>query len=118
MYLCGDKLDIYSGEDGNVVPLLALGGKGVISVMANIIPKDTHNLAQSFLDGDIATSRELQIKTVPIEKALFCETNPIPIKAAMNMMGFDVGPCRLPLVDMSDNGMDQLRKALIEYGLI
>ncbi len=118
LYLCGDALDLYSGEDGNVLPMLALGGKGVISVMANIIPKDTHNMVKSFFDEDIATSRELQIKTVPIEKALFCETNPIPIKAAMNMMGFNVGLCRLPLVEMSDNGVKQLKDALIEYGLI
>jgi 4-hydroxy-tetrahydrodipicolinate synthase len=118
IYLCGDKLDLYSGEDGNIVPLLALGGKGVISVMANILPKDTHNMVKSFLNGDIETSRKLQIKSVPVEKALFCETNPIPIKAAMNLMGFNVGSCRLPLVDISESGLAQLKKALKEYGLI
>lgn len=118
LYLCGDKLDLYSGEDGNVVPLLALGGKGVISVIANIIPTDTHNMVKSFMSGDIETSRSLQIKSVPVEKALFCETNPIPIKAAMNLMGFDVGSCRLPLVEISDAGLTQLKKALHEYGLI
>ncbi len=117
-YLCGDKLDLYSGEDGNIVPLLALGGKGVISVIANILPKDTHNMVKSFLDGDIETSRKLQIKSVPVEKALFCETNPIPIKAAMNLMGFDVGPCRMPLVEISEAGLAQLKKALTEYGLM
>ena len=109
---------MYSGEDGNIVPLLALGGKGVISVMANILPKDTHNMVKSFLNGDIETSRKLQIKSVPVEKALFCETNPIPIKAAMNLMGFNVGSCRLPLVDISESGLAQLKKALKEYGLI
>ena len=98
--------------------LLSLGGKGVISVMANIIPKDTHKIVKAFFDNDIDTCRELQIKTVPIEKALFCETNPIPIKAAMNLMGFDVGKCRLPLVEMSDCGVDKLKDALIEYQLI
>lgn len=118
LYLCGDKLDLYSGEDGNVVPLLALGGKGVISVIANIIPKDTHNMVKFFINGDIKTSRELQIKSVPVEKALFCETSPIPVKAAMNLMGLDVGTCRLPLVEISDAGMAQLKKALHEYGLI
>ena len=118
LYLCGDKLELYSGEDGNVVPLLALGGKGVISVLANIIPADTHKMVKSFLDGDIETSRELQIKSVPLEKALFCETNPIPVKAAMNLMGFNVGKCRLPLVDISEAGLNQLKKALHEYGLI
>ena len=117
-YLCGDKLDLYSGEDGNIVPLLALGGKGVISVIANILPKDTHNMVKSFLDGDIETSRKLQIKSVPVEKALFSETNPIPIKAAMNLMGFNVGPCRMPLVEISEAGLAQLKKALTEYGLM
>lgn len=117
-YLCGDKLDLYSGEDGNIVPMLSLGGKGVISVMANIIPKDTHNIVKSFIEGDIKVSRELQIKTVPLEKAIFCETNPIPIKAAMNLMGFNVGACRLPLVDISDAGLAQIKNALKEYGLI
>lgn len=117
-HLCGDNLDLYSGEDGNIVPLLALGGKGVISVMANIIPKDTHNIVKSFLNGDLETSRKLQIKTVPIEKALFCETSPIPVKAAMNLMGMNVGSCRMPLVGISDSGLAQLKKALKEYGLI
>ena len=117
-YLCGDKLDLYSGEDANIVPLLALGGKGVISVIANILPKDTHNMVKSFLDGDIETSRKLQIKSVPVEKALFCETNPIPVKAAMNLMGFNVGPCRMPLVEISEAGLAQLKKALTEYGLM
>lgn len=117
-YLCGDKLDLYSGEDGNVLPLLSLGGKGVISVLANIIPKDMHNLVKSFLDGDIETSRRLQIKSVPVEKAMFCETNPIPVKAAMNLMGFKVGPCRMPLVDISEAGLAQVKKALGEYGLL
>ncbi|NLL68540.1 MAG: 4-hydroxy-tetrahydrodipicolinate synthase [Clostridiaceae bacterium] len=117
-YLCGDKLDLYSGEDGNVVPLLSLGGKGVISVLANIIPKDTHNMVKSFLEGDLETSRKLQIKSVPVEKAMFCETNPIPVKAAMNLMGFNVGHCRMPLVDISESGLAQVKKALSEYGLI
>ena len=118
IYLCGDNLHLYSGEDGNVLPLLALGGKGVISVVANIIPEDVHKMVTSFLEGDIETSRRIQIKTVPLEKALFCETNPIPVKAAMNLMGFNVGSCRLPLVDISEKGLAQLKKAMGEYGLI
>lgn len=118
LYLCGDKLDLYSGEDGNVLPMLSLGGKGVISVMGNIIPKDTHLMVKSFFDGDMKACRELQIKTVPLEKALFCETNPIPIKAAMNLMGMNVGSCRLPLVEISEQGQEQLKRALNEYGLI
>lgn len=117
-HLCGDNLHLYSGEDGNVVPLLSLGGKGVISVMANIIPKDMHNMVKSFFEGDLEGSRALQIKTVPLEKALFYETNPIPVKAAMNLMEMAVGPCRMPLVEISESGMTQLKKALAEYSLI
>ncbi|NMA64728.1 MAG: 4-hydroxy-tetrahydrodipicolinate synthase [Clostridiaceae bacterium] len=116
--LCGDNLDLYSGEDGNVLPLLSLGGKGVISVIANIIPEDVHNMVSSFLAGDIKASRDLQIKSVPLEKAVFCETNPIPIKAAMNLMGFNVGSCRMPLVDISEKGLAQLKKAMEDYGLL
>lgn len=117
-FLCSDELIQYSGEDGNVVSMLALGGKGVISVMANIIPADTHRMVQSFMDGDLVGSRDLQIKTVDIVKALFCETSPIPVKAAMNLMGMNVGSGRMPLVDISDAGMAILKKALKDYGLI
>ncbi len=118
IHLCGDKLDLYSGEDGNVVPLLSLGGKGVISVAANIIPKDMHNMVSAFFAGDIETSRKIQINSVMLEKALFCETNPIPVKAAMNLMGFNVGPCRMPLVEISEKGLEQLKNAMKDYGLI
>ncbi|MDD4297346.1 MAG: 4-hydroxy-tetrahydrodipicolinate synthase [Ruminiclostridium sp.] len=117
-YLCGDELVIYSGEDGQVVPLMALGGKGVISVMANIIPSDTHKMAKAFLDGDIELSREIQIKTINLINAIFCEVNPIPIKAAMNEMGMSVGKCRMPLVEISAGGLSVLKAALSEYGLI
>ncbi len=116
--LCGDELIIYSGEDANVVPLMSLGGMGVISVMANIIPADTHKMAVSFLDGDIETSRSIQIKAVNLVNALFCEVNPIPVKAAMNLMGMNVGACRMPLVEISEKGLCQVRAALSEYGLI
>lgn len=116
--LCGDNLIIYSGEDGNVVPLMALGGYGVISVMANIIPWDTHKMVTAFLEGDLETSRQIQIKTVNLVKALFCEVNPIPVKAAMNLMGMNVGKCRMPLVDISAKGLETVRTALVEYGLI
>ena len=117
-YLCGDELIQYSGEDGNVVPLLALGGKGVISVAANIVPADIHKMVHSFMEGDLETSRRIQIKLDPLVKALFCETNPIPVKAAMNLMGMNAGRCRLPLVDISPQGMETLKKAMKEYGLI
>lgn len=116
--ICGDNMTIYSGEDGNVVPLMALGGYGVISVMANIIPADTHKMAAAFLEGDLETSRQIQIKTVNLVDALFCEVNPIPVKAAMNLMGMNVGKCRMPLVDISAKGLETVRSALAEYGLI
>jgi 4-hydroxy-tetrahydrodipicolinate synthase len=116
--ICGDNMTIYSGEDGNVVPLMALGGYGVISVMANIIPADTHKMAAAFLEGDLETSRQIQIKTVNLVDALFCEVNPIPVKTAMNLMGMNVGKCRMPLVDISAKGLETVRNALAEYGLI
>ena len=116
--LCGDDFAIYSGEDGQVVPLLALGGKGVISVMANIIPKDTHDMVMKFLQGDVNSSRNIQLKTLNLIKALFLEVNPIPIKAAMNLMGINVGKCRMPLVDMSDKNLEVLKAELINYGLL
>lgn len=116
--ICGDNMTIYSGEDGNVVPLMALGGYGVISVMANIIPADTHKMAAAFLEGDLETSRQIQINTVNLVDALFCEVNPIPVKAAMNLMGMNIGKCRMPLVDISAKGLETVRNALAEYGLI
>lgn len=116
--LCGDNLTIYSGEDANVLPLLALGGKGVISVMANVIPKDTHELVAKFLNGDIKGSRKIQLKTLNLIKGLFIEVNPIPVKAAMNLMGMNVGKCRMPLVDMNDKNLEILKKSMQDYGLI
>ncbi|MCX7709219.1 MAG: 4-hydroxy-tetrahydrodipicolinate synthase [Clostridia bacterium] len=116
--LCGDDLTIYSGNDDQVLPLLALGGKGVISVMANIIPKDTHDLVAKFLNGDLEGSRKLQLATLDLIKALFIDVSPIPVKAAMNLMGMNVGGCRMPLVDMSDKNLEVLKKAMQNYGLI
>jgi 4-hydroxy-tetrahydrodipicolinate synthase len=118
MNLCGDRITVYSGEDGLVLPMLALGGQGVISVMANIIPRDTHDLVTRFLEGDIEASRRIQLKTVDLVKALFSEVSPIPIKAAMNMLGMQVGHCRLPLVEMSEANANLLRNELIKYGLL
>ncbi|HEY5586276.1 MAG TPA: 4-hydroxy-tetrahydrodipicolinate synthase [Ruminiclostridium sp.] len=115
--LCGDDFTVYSGEDGVVVPFLSMGAKGVISVMANIIPKDTHDIVAKYLAGDIEGSRKLQLKTLDLIKALFIEVNPIPIKAAMNLLGMNVGSCRLPLVDMSDKYLDLLKNELKNYGL-
>ena len=116
--LCGEDFTVYSGEDGLVVPLIALGGKGVISVMANVIPRDTHEIAAKMLAGDLEGGRKLQLKTIELIKALFIEVSPIPVKEAMNQMGLGVGKCRMPLVDMSDSNRDILIKALKNYGII
>lgn len=115
--LCGPDFDIYSGNDDHVVPLLSLGGAGVISVSANIIPQDMHDMVMKFLQGDVAGSLELQLRTNIINHALFIETNPIPVKTAMNLLGFEAGPLRLPLVDMEPENLEKLKKALMEYGL-
>lgn len=116
--LCGDDITIYSGNDDQVLPLLALGGKGVISVMANIIPKDTHDLVATFLAGNLSESRNIQLRLLNLIKALFAEVSPIPVKAAMNLMGMNVGKCRLPLVDMSEKNLNYLQDTLKQYGLI
>ncbi len=116
--LCGEDFTVYSGEDGYVVPFLSMGAKGVISVMANIIPKDTHDMVAKYLSGDVEGSRKLQLDTLGLIKALFIEVSPIPIKAAMNMLGMNVGNCRLPLVDMTDSNLEILKKELIIYGLL
>lgn len=115
--LCGPDFDIYSGNDDHVVPLLSLGGAGVISVSANIIPNDVRNMVHKFFDGDIAGSLELQLKANLVNHALFIETNPIPVKTAMNLLGFEVGPLRLPLVDMEPENLEHLKKVLSDYGL-
>jgi 4-hydroxy-tetrahydrodipicolinate synthase len=115
--MCPGDFTVYSGEDGLVVPSLALGGKGVISVMANIIPQDTHDMVRCWLDGDIEKGRSIQLKTTNLIKALFCEVSPVPIKTAMNLMGMKVGKCRMPLVDMADKNIELLKSALLEYGL-
>lgn len=116
--LCGKDFAIYSGNDDQVLPLLAYGGVGVISVMANIIPKKTHDLVAKFLSGDIEGSRNIQLELIDLIKALFIEVSPIPVKAAMNLMGMNVGKCRLPLVDISDKNLGILKETLTGYGLI
>jgi 4-hydroxy-tetrahydrodipicolinate synthase len=109
---------LYSGNDDMVVPLLSLGGLGVISVVANIAPKDTHDMVQNYLDGKIHDACALQLKMKPLIDALFCETNPIPVKTAMNLIGKAVGNLRLPLVDMTDDHLALLKQRMQEYGLI
>jgi len=113
--LCQDNLWIYSGNDDQILPILSLGGIGVISVLANIIPKDVHKMVMSFLDGNIKEARKLQLDTLNLTKALFSEVNPIPIKAACNMLGFDAGIPRMPLIEMSDDGKEKLKKEIEKY---
>lgn len=116
--LCGDELNIYSGNDDQVVPLLSLGGKGVISVVSNVKPELVHNCCKAFFDGDTAKARQLQLEMLPLADALFCEVNPIPVKYAMNVLGWEAGECRLPLVEPSDAHKEQIEKALRAEGLI
>ncbi len=117
--LCGDKVDVYSGNDNEIVPILSVGGIGVISVIANVIPKDTHDIVDLYLNGETKKAIELQLKTHPLTSALFIETNPIPVKVAMNLMGMNVGSLRLPLVDdMEPKNLEYLKKELKNYGLI
>lgn len=116
--LCGPDFSIYSGDDNNVLPILSLGGTGVISTMGNIIPKDVHDMVAKFFQGDVKGAIALQLHTLNLIKALFCEVNPIPIKAAVNLMGFNAGPCRMPLSEIDDDHLALLRKEMKAYGLI
>lgn len=116
--LVPDDFYIYSGNDDMIVPLMSLKGDGVISVVANIAPKDIHDLVQKFIDCDLEGSCELQLKMKPLIDSLFIEVNPIPVKAAMNLMGFNMGKVRLPLVDMSEDNLEILKTRMKEYGLI
>lgn len=115
---CGDDLDLYSGNDDQVVPLLSLGAKGVISVLSNIMPRQTHDICQLFFDGKLAESRALQLKLLPLINALFSDVNPIPVKEALNLMGWACGECRLPLVSMQQQPKEHLRALMLEQGLI
>jgi len=111
-------IDIYSGNDDQIVPLLSLGGVGVISVLANVAPKKTHNIVASFLEGDVVISRKLQLEALPLCEALFCEVNPIPVKAALNLMGFEVGGLRRPLTSIETEHQERLFKAMKDYGIL
>lgn len=117
MRLCDGKLDLYSGEDGIVVPLLSIGGCGVISVLSNVAPKYVHDMCQAFFDGDIKGAAAMQFKALPLIDALFCEVNPIPVKTAMNIMGYDCGPLRSPLCEMEPASKMRLEKAMKEFGI-
>jgi len=117
-HLCGDDMTIYSGNDDQIVPLLSLGGKGVISVLSNVAPKETHDMVMSYLEGDIKTACKLQLEAIELVDALFIEVNPIPVKAAMNMLGYKAGDLRMPLCEISDSNKEVLRKAMVNYGLL
>ena len=116
--LCGEELNIYSGNDDQIVPMLSLGGKGVISVLSNVAPQYTHDLCAKWFAGDVQGSMEMQLKAMPLCKALFADVNPIPVKWAMNRLGWKAGPCRLPLVEPSAAVQNQLDKALRDLGLV
>ncbi|MDO8602443.1 MAG: 4-hydroxy-tetrahydrodipicolinate synthase [Candidatus Omnitrophota bacterium] len=117
-YLCGEKFDLISGDDGVTLPLLAIGGTGVISVVNNIVPKDVADMVAKFKKGDLEGARKLHYKLLPLVKAVFLETNPIPVKTAMSLMGM-IGPdLRLPLCSMAEANLEKLRKALKDYGLL
>ena len=116
--LCGDALDVYSGNDDQVTALMSLGGKGSISVLSNILPEVAHNIAAKYLEGDHAESARLQLEYLDLCNNLFIDVNPIPVKEAMNMMGMNVGDCRLPLYRMSDDAREVLRKSLAKHGLV
>ncbi len=116
--LCGDNLYIYSGDDDIVVPAMAAGGIGVISVVANVMPKEVHDMCQAFLDGNAKESLEKQLYLYDLAKAMFVEVNPIPVKTAMNMMGMEVGGLRMPLCEMEEQNAEKLKNVLMQYGLV
>lgn len=116
--LCGPDFDIYSGNDDQILPVLSLGGKGVISVLANVAPKDTHDMVLNYLNGNTKEATRLQLKAIDLIKALFVEVNPIPVKAALNKMGFAVGSCKMPLCDMEEKDLELLHTNMKNYGLI
>ena len=115
---CGDKLDVYSGNDDQIVPIMALGGKGVISVMSNVAPEITHNIAQLCLDNNFPEAANLAARYLRLANSLFIDVNPIPVKEMLNMMGINVGSCRLPLCDTDDAKREQMRAALADAGLL
>ncbi|MCC8107198.1 MAG: 4-hydroxy-tetrahydrodipicolinate synthase [Clostridiales bacterium] len=118
MSLADGQVDLYSGNDAEIVPIMALGGIGVISVLSNIAPRQTHEITEAFFEGDIKKSCELQLKAIDLVEALFCEVNPIPVKKALNLLGMEVGPLRAPLFEMEDANAARLEKAMKEYGVL
>ena len=117
MALTDGNIDLYSGNDDQIVPLLSLGGKGVISVLANVAPKETHDICEKFFAGDAAGSAALQLKAVPLIEQLFCEVNPIPVKKAVSLMGFECGPLRMPLTELTPEHEKSLVQAMKDFGI-
>ncbi|MCD8346880.1 MAG: 4-hydroxy-tetrahydrodipicolinate synthase [Lachnospiraceae bacterium] len=118
MSLAGGEIDLYSGNDAEIVPIMALGGIGVISVLSNIAPRQTHEITAAFLEGDVKKSCALQLEAIELIEALFCEVNPIPVKKALNLMGMEVGPLRAPLFEMEEANAARLEKAMRNYGIL
>ncbi len=118
MALCDGNLELYSGEDGLVVPLLSIGGIGVISVLSNVAPRQTHDIVMDYLNGDLEKSRDMQLKALRLVDALFSEVNPIPVKAALNLMGMNVGPLRSPLCEIGEANKAELAAAMKEFGVL
>ena len=116
--LCGDNLPLYSGNDDQIIPILSLGGKGVISVLSNVAPKQTHDIVRLYLDGERETALKLQLDLLPVVSALFNEVNPIPVKQALNLMGMNAGPCRLPLTTLEPQNEAKLKQALIDAKIL
>lgn len=117
MSLAEGCVDLYSGNDDQIVPLMALGGKGVISVLSNVAPRETHEICEKYLTGDTSGSCALQLKAIELCDALFCEVNPIPVKKALNLMGMEVGPLRMPLTEMDEGNVPKLQKAMEAFGI-
>ncbi len=117
MYLADGNLELYSGNDDQTLPILSLGGIGVISVLSNVAPRQTHDMVMKFLEGDLEGAAKIQLAAIPLINALFCEVNPIPVKAAMNLMGMEVGPLRMPLSEMEDANKEILKKAMVDFGI-
>ena len=115
--LCGEDFTIYSGNDDQIVPILSLGGSGVISVLANVLPKEAHDIVEKYLTGDVVESRKLQLGVNELVSSLFIEVNPIPVKAAMNLMGMEAGELRLPLTNISEQNLEILRNNMMKYGI-
>ena len=118
MALTNGEIDLYSGNDDQIVPIMSLGGKGVISVLSNVAPRQTHEIVMDYVNGNVQESCRKQLEAIDLINALFCEVNPIAAKHALNLMGMEVGPVRMPLSPMEDKNIETLKNALVNYGLL